>query len=358
MAAQLDFYSYDETTKISTALSGTYSLGDIFKGASGIGALRIYNSGTKTAVNPIVSFEAYNNNTSILDWKGLSFSKDYDYDKTLSLGNIAPGEFAVGKNIYVEDFDTYDYQSARPIASDDWVAWHNSASIDPWYAYSKSLYFYGVDSRFSNLPENTDTTAILIPSENILGKAKDFTISATMSCLKNSFIGWIFRDNYIVTISGIREDFKDTIYQLGHQYALQIWYGDPKKNKAWWTPLEDFDLGNSVNGTEITISLEDKDGIPVFKIWLDTTDTTKDPSFIYVLEEDKRKSCYSAAESIPEIIGYEPISANMSNMVIDNIKMITKNDLGIIYLRSQIPSDTKLSGTQYFLLDINYGSED
>jgi hypothetical protein len=91
---------------------------------------------------------------------------------------------------------------------------------------------------------------------------------------------------------------------------------------------------------------------------LDTTDTTKDPSFIYVLEEDKRKSCYSAAESIPEIIGYEPISANMSNMVIDNIKMITKNDLGIIYLRSQIPSDTKLSGTQYFLLDINYGSED
>jgi hypothetical protein len=33
-----------------------------------------------------------------------------------------------------------------------------------------------------------------------------------MSCLKNSFIGWIFRDNYIVTISGIREDFKDTIY--------------------------------------------------------------------------------------------------------------------------------------------------
>ena len=34
----------------------------------------------------------------------------------------------------------------------------------------------------------------------------------TMSCLKNSFIGWIFRDNYIVTISGIREDFKDTIY--------------------------------------------------------------------------------------------------------------------------------------------------
>jgi hypothetical protein len=56
MAAQLDFYNYDETTKISTALDGTYSLGDIFKGASGIGALRIYNSGTKTAVNPIVSF--------------------------------------------------------------------------------------------------------------------------------------------------------------------------------------------------------------------------------------------------------------------------------------------------------------
>ena len=56
MAAQLDFYSYDETTKISTALNGTYSLGDIFKGASGIGALRIYNSGTKTAVNPTVSF--------------------------------------------------------------------------------------------------------------------------------------------------------------------------------------------------------------------------------------------------------------------------------------------------------------
>ena len=59
MAAQLDFYSYDETTKISTALNGTYSLGDIFKGASGIGTLRIYNSGTKTAVNPIVSFKAY-----------------------------------------------------------------------------------------------------------------------------------------------------------------------------------------------------------------------------------------------------------------------------------------------------------
>ena len=97
MAAQLDFYSYDETTKISTALNGTYSLGDIFKGASGIGALRIYNSGTKTAVNPTVSFEAYNNNTSILDWKGLSFSKDYDYDK-LSYFQIKYMVYTDGKN--------------------------------------------------------------------------------------------------------------------------------------------------------------------------------------------------------------------------------------------------------------------
>ena len=36
MAAQLDFYSYDEITKMSTALDGNYSLGDIFKGASGV----------------------------------------------------------------------------------------------------------------------------------------------------------------------------------------------------------------------------------------------------------------------------------------------------------------------------------
>ena len=357
MAAQLDFYSYDETTKMSTALDGNYSLGDIFKGASGIGTLRVYNSGTKTAVNPVLSLGAYNDNTAIMNWKGLSFSKDYDYEKTLSLDNIAPGQFATGKNIYVEDFETYDYQSAQPIAGEDWKVWHNASSIDPWYAYSKALYYYGVDSRFSTLPENTDTTAILTPSTNILGKAKDFTISATMSCLKNSYIGWVFRDNYIVTISGIREDFKDTIYQLGHQYALQIWYGDPKKNKSWWTPLEDFDLGNSVNGTKFTISLEDVNNIPVFKIWVDS-DTAAEPSFLYVLEEDKRKSCYSNIESVPSLIGYEPISDNMSNMVIDDIKMITKDDLGIIYLRSQIPADTKLSGTQYFLLDIDYGTED
>ena len=356
MAAQLDFYKYDEITKVSTILNGEFSLGDIFKGTEGIGSLRLYNSGNKTAVKPILTLKQFEGNDAILNWKGLSFSRDYDFTPSLELENVAPGEFATGKNIYVENFDSYDYQSARPIAGGDWKTWN--ATIDPWYGYSKSLYYYGVDSRFSTLPPNADTTSILSPREGILGKAKDFTISATMSCLKNSYIGWIFRNNYIVTISGIREDFKDTIYQLGHQYALQIWYGDPKKNKSWWTPREDFDLGNSVNGTEITISLEDVKSIPVFKIWIGTTDTSKDPSFIYALEEDKQKTCLSQEESVPKIIGYEPISENMSNMVIDNIKMISKNDLGIIYLRSKVPSDTKLSGTQYFLLDIDYGTEE
>ena len=80
-------------------------------------------------------------------------------------------------------------------------------------------------------------------------------------------------------------------------------------------------------------SLEDVNNIPVFKIWVDS-DTEAEPSFLYVLEEDKRKSCYSNVESVPSLIGYEPISANMSNMVIDDIKMTTKDDLGIIYLRS------------------------
>ena len=32
MAAQLDFYKYDEITKVSTILNGEFSLGDIFKG--------------------------------------------------------------------------------------------------------------------------------------------------------------------------------------------------------------------------------------------------------------------------------------------------------------------------------------
>ena len=362
MAAKLDFYSYDATTKTESLLKGTYSLGDIFKGSSSIGALKIYNSGDKKAVKPILSLRPYNNKTEIIPWKGLSFSPDYDFASSLELEDIEPGKFSTGKDIYSEDFSTYDYTSAQPIAGTDWSVWHNAASIDPWYAYSKSLYFYGVDPRFNDLPENTDTTTILTPSISILGAAKDFEIQATMSCLKNSFIGWVFRDNYIVTVSGIREDFKEEVYQLGHQYALQIWYGDPKKNKSWWTPLNDFDLGNSVNGTKIIIKLEDKiisdQIVPVFQIWTDTDDTTKDPNFIYVLEEDKRKTCYSGVSSVPSLIGYEPISANMSNMVIDNIKMVVQKDNGIIYLRSQVPTDTNLSGIQYFLLDIDYGAED
>lgn len=358
MGAKIDFYKYDESTKVSSLLDGTFSLGDIFKGSSGIGALRLYNSGDAKATSPVLSMSAYNDNTTILSWKGLSFSPDYDFGSTLTLEDIEPQTFATGRDIYVEDFDTYDYTTAQPIAGDDWSVWHGTDSIDPWYAYSKSLYFYGVDPRFSNLAENTDTTTILTPSSSILGKAKDFYISASMSCLKNSFIGWVFRDNYIVTVSGIREDFKDTIYQLGHQFALQIWYGDPKKNKSWWTPLEDFDLGNSVNGTKIWIRLNDEDGIPVFRFWLDTDDTTGDPDFLYVLEDDKKASCLSQTSSVPALIAYEPISTSMSNMVIDDIKMIVDNKTGIIYLRSQVPSSTNLSGTQYFLLNIDYGTED
>ena len=53
MAAKLDFYSYDATTKTESLLKGTYSLGDIFKGSSSIGALKIYNSGDKKAIKPI-----------------------------------------------------------------------------------------------------------------------------------------------------------------------------------------------------------------------------------------------------------------------------------------------------------------
>lgn len=362
MPAKLDFYSYDLTTKVSTPLNGTFSLGNIFKGSLGIGTLRLYNSGNKKAINPILKISSYNDNLEILPWKGISFSHDYDFSNQLTLEDIEPGSFAIGKDIYFEDFSNYNFQSAQPIVGENWSTWHNTNSIDPWYAYSKSLYYYGVDPRFSNLPQNTDTTSIITPSSKILGAAKDFTISATMSCLKNSYIGWIFRDNYIVTVSGIREDFKEDIYQLGHQYALQIWYGDPKKNKSWWTPLEDFDLGNSVNGTKIWIELTDQtlgeQTLPVFKIWTDTDDISKDPTFIYVLEQDKVKTCYSDISSIPKIIGYEPISENMSNMVIDDIKMIVKNQSGIIYLKSTVPSDTKLSGTQYFLLDIDYGSEE
>lgn len=362
MAAKLDFYSYDKETKISTLLDGNFSLGNIFKGSFGIGTLRVFNSGDKTAINPIIKISSYNDNTQILPWKGISFSQDYDFDNSLSLNDIPAGEFATGKDIYYEDFSNYDYQAAQPIAGENWSTWFNPNSIDPWYAYSKSLYYYGVDPRFNGLPENTDTTSIITPSSKILGPAKDFIISASMSCLKNSFIGWVFRDRYIVTVSGIREDFKEDIYQLGHQYALQIWYGDPKKNKSWWTPLEDFDLGNSVNNTKIWIELKDQtfgnQTIPVFRIWTDTDDISQEPTFLYVLEEDKRKTCYSDVNSIPQIIGYEPISDNMSNMVVDNIKMIVENNSGIIYLKSEIPSDTTLSGIQYFLLDIDYGSED
>lgn len=362
MAAQLDFYSYDPETRMSTLLDGSYSLGDIFKGSSAIGTLRVYNSGTSKATKPTLAIAAYNGNNTIIPWKGISFSQNYDYASVLELNNIEPGQFAIGQDIYVEDFSIYDYTSAQPIVGEDWSSWYNNNSIDPWQAYSRSLYYYGVDPRFSALPENTDTTSILTPSSNILGAAKDFTISASMSCLRDSFIGWIFRDNYIVTVSGIREDFKDSIYQLGHQYALQIWYGDPKKHKSWWTPLEDFDLGNSVNGTKIWIRLTDEtygdETVPVFRIWTDTDDLTQNPTFIYVLEQDKRKTCYSGTASIPAIIGYEPITSNMSNMVIDDIKMTVQNDMGVIYLKSEVPENTTLSGIQYFLLNIDYGSGD
>lgn len=362
MAAKLDFYSYDGITKVSSLLDGTYSLGDILKGSSEIGTLQVYNSGDKKAINPILKLKAYNDNSEVIGWKGLSFSPDYDFETTLELPDIEPETFAGGKNIYIEDFSIYDYTSAQPIAGNDWTVWHNSQSIDPWYAYSKALYFYGVDPRFSSLSQNTDTTTTITPSSSILGKEKDFLISASFSCLKNSFIGWVFRDNYIVTISGIREDFKEDIYQLGHQFALQIWYGDPQKHKSWWTPLEDFDLGNSVNGTKVWIQIQDQEinesAVPVFKIWLNTDDTTSDPTFTYVLEEDKRKTCYSDTASVPSIIGYEPISSNMSNMVVDDIKMIADTKSGIIYLKSEVPTTTKLTGIQYFLLDIDYGTED
>ena len=142
MAAQLDFYKYDEITKVSTILDGEFSLGDIFKGTEGIGSLRLYNSGNKTAVKPVLTLKEFEGNDAILNWKGLSFSRDYDFTSSLELENVAPGEFATGKNIYVENFDSYDYQSARPIAGEDWKTWN--ATIDPWYAYSKSLYRFTI----------------------------------------------------------------------------------------------------------------------------------------------------------------------------------------------------------------------
>ena len=218
MTVSLDYYLYDQSTKLKTLISDALDMGSLFKGSESKTAIAIYNSGDETAIKPMVSVAEFMqqgaNFKEAITWKSLSLDINAGYiTSKLSLPDIPAKSWMSGKDIYFEDFSGYSTSSgSKP--DQTWTLWEGNTYV--WQIYAGYLL------------HNIDTA----PSRavwNVLPTAKDFTFSYKTTVRDGVYAGCILRDigdsdtGYIVVVQGQPQYF--TAGMSSGEGVVQVWKG-------------------------------------------------------------------------------------------------------------------------------------
>lgn len=335
MAMELEYYVFDERANTKTKIDSNYGFGSIFKGEQVRVPIAIYNPNDYPAVNPVASIMEFtmDENKDYLEaykWKKLSLSKTMGYEQAVALPTIKPRAWMTGKDVYFENFSSYPPDSGvQP--NQDWSLWAGSSKV--WEIYS------------GYLQHNTDSMGGRA-CWNAFPKAKDFEFSMKITVYDSVFGGLILRDKgdynegYIVVVQGVSSYFP--VGTPVGEGVIQVFKGKFTENIDKWTLLyQSPSIG--VRGTHDYFKVKLQGNR--FDFWYKNEAAPicsfVDPDFTY---ENASKP----------ILCTHP--GNGSTLIyFDDIRMEVENEEGLLWIQNTVDAKTKLFGTQYSVLDLQYG---
>lgn len=332
MSANLEFYAVDLDTAARTKLEGSFSFGNIFKGAQKKAAITIFNNGDTTAVAPKCSIKEYPDESGLpVQWKKLSFNKNTGYNLSLSLPDIEPKSWLKGQTVQFEDFNNYPVVAGtKPDMS--WLLTEGTA--------------YGWEVYNGWLQHNPDTiNGKALWTE--LSSAADFTFEIEISSINGTWSGLLVRDEgdsdtgYIILIQ-CQDQYLGNI--PSDEGVIQVWSGSYSQGIDSWDLLyQSNSVGKVKTRAPFKLVVENN----VFKFWYNDT-AAESPLYTFVDVEYTHVNA-----SRPIVLCHA--SAGSARITFDNIKMSVDNDEGVIYIQNDVPKDTPLFSQQLTLLDIEYG---
>ncbi|MEG2018063.1 MAG: hypothetical protein RR128_06335 [Clostridium sp.] len=336
MAVDLEFYLYEESSGVKVPIGGAFGFGNLFKGNMSKVAIAIYNKGDTLAVTPTAKVGEYiidgKDYSECYKWKKISLSKTNGFETKIQLPDIQPDSWMTGKDLFIEDFSKYPPASgAKP--DQDWLLWGGSNKT--WEIYS------------GYLQHNVDT----IQGKalwNALPYAIDFEFSTKITVRDGVYAGYILRDigdfdtGYIVLIQGVPSYFPQGM-ALG-EGVIQVFKGKFSSGINTWEKL--YQSGTiGVRGTHDYFKVRLTGSR--FDFWYQNPDSPT-PLYSFIDSENS-----FTGKSKPILCTH---AGNGSTLIyFDEIRMEVANNFGLLWIENTVDPKTSLFGTQYSLLEIEFG---
>lgn len=335
MAVKLEYYQIDPTTKERTPITGALSFGNMFKGAGKKIPITIFNAGDTEAVSPVISIKEYpsGNYKEPYTWKKVSFDERKDFTNSLRLPNLKPNEWLEGKTVQFEDFNSYPVVAGtKPDMS--WQLWEGGKFA--WEVYNGWLQ-HNIDSQ-DGRARWTD-----------LSTAADFEFSMKVTIRDDIYGGVILRDRgdsdtgYIVLVQAMPEHLGNV---MKNEAVIQVFSGTFSEGIRKWKELyKSASVG--IRGTHdyFKVKLEGNK----FEFWYNN-EKSETPLYTFV----DRDETYTKA-SKPIICCHA--GSGSAKTYFDDVRMSVTNKDGIVWIENSVKSDTELYGTQYSVLNVEFGGE-
>lgn len=336
MSVELEFYSLEESTGIKTKLESAYGFGNLFKGAQVKVPIAIFNKGDTEAVNPTAKITEYTvgngNYSEPYKWKKVSLSKNMGYAQEVKLPTIKPLSWMTGKDVYFEDFSKYPPDSgAKP--DQEWSLWGGSDKA--WEIYSGYLQ-HNTDSIGGRACWNTFPTVA------------DFEFSSKITVRDGVFAGYILRDigdystGYIVLVQGISSYFP--VGMNSSEGVIQVWKGNFTEGIDKWELLyQSGSIGVRATHDVFKVRLVGNR----FDFWYKNDDSLN-PMFSFV----DNANTYTG-KSKPVLCTH---AGNGSTLIyFDDLRMEIETPDGLVWIENTVDAKTGLFGTQYSVLELEFG---
>lgn len=333
MTVDLEFYQIDETNGQKVKLGDAVSFSNMFKGTQKRIPITVFNSGDTIAVSPRVFIEEYPSGkyTECYKWKKLSFDKDKNFTTSLKLSDIEPKSWLKGKTIQFEDFNNYPtIAGTKPDQS--WLLWENSSFA--WEVYNGWLQ-HNIDT--------IDGRALWTE----LPKAKDFEFSMRVTVRDGVYAGCILRDEgdsntgYIVLVQAMEEYLGNVATNEG---VIQVFSGKFTDGLGKWKQLyKSPSIGRRGTHDFFKVKLTGNK----FEFWY-KNEESETPLYSFIDSEQLHlKACR------PIIVCHAGKGSVLTYF--DDIKMEVENEDGIIWIENSVDPKTPVFGSQYSILNVEYG---
>lgn len=333
MAVKLEYYQIDPASKNKTKITSALSFGNMFKGTNKKIPITIFNAGDTEAVSPVISIKEYpdGNSQEPYKWKKVSFDEHKNYTTSLSLPNIKPGDWLEGETVQFEDFNNYPVVAGtKPDQS--WLLWEGGQFA--WEVYNGWLQ-HNIDS--------IDGRALWTE----LSTAKDFTFSMKVTIRDGIYGGLILRDEgdsntgYIVLVQAMPEHLGNV---MRNEAVIQVFSGKFTDGIDSWRELyKSPTVGQRGTHDYFKVRLEGNR----FDFWYNN-EKSETPLYSFTDTENLHTK-----PSKPIICVHAGLGSAKSYF--DDVRMSVVNKDGVVWIENSTDKDTKIFGTQYSVLNVEYG---